>query len=164
MLSDSVFQEFAKRTPPQRRLIEAAWPALSTESKLAVIEAAIGPGYGAATPDYIVDLAQADSAEIVRYWASLHTYFRRPPKNQLDALVLGRKITPEEAARTERLEADPSELVRAAGISGGLFGPSQLTRLVAIRKANSPSTDGFAKFRGESDCCRRAERKYMRMH
>lgn len=152
MLPDSVFRELVKRTPLQKSLVEAAWPVLSTESKLAVIDAAIGPAYSAATPDYLIDLAQADSAEIVRYWASLHFYFKRPPQNQLAAQVLGGEITPEEAARTQRLEADPSELVRTAGNSGGILGLSkllekpQLTRLVTIRKASSPGTLSFAEF------------------
>jgi hypothetical protein len=152
MLSDSVFGELAKRTPLQRQLIEAAWPTLSAESKLTIIEAAIGPAYRAATPGYLIDLAQADSAEIVRYWASLHYYFKRPPENPLAAQVLGSEITQEEAARTQRLEADPSELVRTAGNSGGflnfskIFEMPQLARLVTIRKASHPATKSFAEF------------------
>jgi hypothetical protein len=145
MLPDSLYRELAKRTPLQRRLIEAAWPSLSTGSKLTVIEITTGPGYSPTTPEYVVDLAQTDSAEIVRYWASLHARFRHQPENQLVSLSSG-AITPEEAARIQRLEADPSELVRAAGSSGGLLGPSQLSRLVAIRKAYSPSTHNFADF------------------
>jgi hypothetical protein len=151
MLSESVLRELVKRTPLQRRLIEAAWPSLSTESRLAVIEAATGPGHGAVTPGYLVDLAQSDSAEIVRFWASLHAYFRRPPQNEIAAKIIG-EITPEEAARTQRLEADPSELVRTAGNSGGLLsfsklvGMPQLTRLVTIRMTGSPDTHSFAEF------------------
>lgn len=152
MLSDSVFRDLMRKAPLQKRLVEAAWPDLSTESKLAVIEAAIGPAYAAGTPNYIIDLAQADSSEIVRYWAALHGYFKRPPQNQLAARVLP-EVTPEEATRTQRLDADPSELVRAAGESGaGILGlikileVPQLTRLVTIRKASSPSTGSFADF------------------
>jgi hypothetical protein len=152
MLSDSVFKQLTKSSPLQRRLVEAAWPDLTTESKLAIIDAASGPLQ--ATPYFLIDLAQVDSAEIIRYWATVSAYFERPPSNELAQRVFkDRVIEPAQTRRTARLDSDPSELVRAAGVSTGIvsLGTSlieqpQLTRLVQIRKASSPSTDSFADF------------------
>jgi hypothetical protein len=154
MLSDAVFKQLTKSSPLQQRLVEAAWTNLTTESKLAIIDAASGPSKLRATPYFLIDLAQADSAEIIRYWATVSAYFERPPSNELAKRVFAdRVIEPAQVGRTARLDSDPSELVRAAGVSTGivslttsLIEQPQLTRLVQIRKASSPSTDSFADF------------------
>jgi hypothetical protein len=154
MLSDSVLKQLTKSSPLQQRLVEAAWPNLTTESKLAIIDAASGPAKLRATPYFLIDLAQNDSAEIVRYWATVSAYFERPPSNELAQRVFKeRVIDPAQTRRTASLDSDPSELVRSAGVSTGIvsLGKSlieqpQLSRLVQIRKASSPSTDSFADF------------------
>jgi hypothetical protein len=154
MLSDSVFRQLTKSSPLQRRLVEAAWPNLTTESKLAIIDAACGPDKLRATPYFLVDLAQNDSAEIIRYWATVSAYFERPPSNELAArFYQDRVIDPAQERRTARFDSDPSELVQAAGawtgivsIEKSLIEHPQLTRLVQLRKASSPSTDSFADF------------------
>lgn len=152
MLSDSIFKQLTKSSPLQKCLVEAAWPNLSTESKLAIIDAVSTPLR--ATPHFLVDLAQADSAEIIRYWATVSAYFERPPDNDLAKRVFAnRTVAPEQIRRTERLDSDQSDLVRAAGAPTGmvavgtsLIEQPQLTRLVQIRKASHPSTDSFADF------------------
>jgi hypothetical protein len=154
MLSDSVFKQLTKSSPLQQRLVEVAWPNLTTESKLAIIDAASGPPKLRATPYFLIDLAQNDSAEITRYWATVSAYFERPPSNELAKRVFkDRVIEPAQTRRTARLDSDPSELVRAAGVSSGILSlgtslieQSQLTRLVQIRKASTPSTDSIADF------------------
>jgi hypothetical protein len=154
MLSDSVFKQLTKSSPLQQRLVAAAWPNLTTESKLAIIDAASGQTKLRATPYFLVDLAQNDSAEIIRYWATVSAYFERPPDNEIARLVLkDRVIDPAQTQRTARLDSDPSELVRAGGVSTGIVSTGkslikqpQLSRLVQIRKATSPSTDSFADF------------------
>ena len=154
MLTDSIFKQFTKRSALQQRLVEVAWPNLTTESKLEIIEASSGPSRLRVTPYFLVDLAQNDRAEIIRYWATLSAYFERPPSNELAQRVFkDRVIEPAQTRRTARLDSDSSELVRAAGVSTGivsmgkrLIEQPQLTRLVQIRKASHPSTESFADF------------------
>src|ERR1700691_4533845 len=143
MLSDSVLKQLTKSSPLQQRLVEAAWPNLTNESKLHIIDAASGPAKLRAIPYFLIDLAQNDSAEIIRYWATVSAYFERPPSNELAQRVFkDRVIDPAQTRRTARLDSDPSELVRAAGAPTGIvsLGKSliekpQLSRLVQIRKA-----------------------------
>ena len=93
------------------------------------------------TPDFLVDLAQADSAEIVRYWATRRTYFNRREPGELTGSLASLNATPKDQLRIAKLDADPSELVRAAGAKHGillsllseLVDVPQLVRLVRIR-------------------------------
>ena len=120
MLSDQVLIELARNSPLREELITAAWPSLSTESRLEVIDAVVPPRErGSSTvPDYLLDLALSDPAPIVRYWAARSYYFRRPVLGP-DGKVVPSKIPsletpPEEYQRTARVEGDRSPLVRAA--------------------------------------------------
>ena len=52
MLSDRVLGELVQAGPLQRALVSAAWPSLSTESRLQVIAAIQGEGVLRHTPDW----------------------------------------------------------------------------------------------------------------
>jgi hypothetical protein len=158
MISDRVLMEFVRNSPLQKILLETAWPSLSVESKLGIIEGmAQQEGSSFNTPDYLVDLALSDSAQIVRYWGVRHYSFRRPnigPDGK-EKVLFGRPTPAEEIQRTARADADPSPVVRAASMEmpglgglglGNLIALPQLARLVKIRRLDRPDTDGFATF------------------
>lgn len=153
MLSDPVLVELVRESPLQKELLTAAWPSLTVESKLGVISV-VAQSQRGSTPDFLLDLAQKDPSEIVRYWATRRKLFNRRSAEDCPARFEHLLPTPEDRARVERLDADPSALVRAAGrghsdwISGlsGLVDRPQLERIVRLRNLDSPDTDGFAGF------------------
>jgi hypothetical protein len=133
MLSENVLADLARRSPSQSMLVTAAWPSLSTESRLQVIAAVQGDGASPHTPDWLLDLAMQDSAEIVRYWAARAAWFRKDRPEGLD--------------RVATAQNDPSAIVRFS-VERGLYDYDALTamsqqqRLIAIRNQD-PSLLGF---------------------
>ena len=61
MLPDSILRELLKATALQQRLLEAAWPDLSVESKLKLLASL------QYTPAYLADMALSDAAEIALF-------------------------------------------------------------------------------------------------
>lgn len=158
MLSDLVLMELARKSPLREELIRTAWPSLSTESKLDLVNAVVPPRESSSNtvPGFLLDLALSDSAAIVRYWAARSYYFNKPHLGP-DGRVNPSKFPhldprPEEYQRTARVEGDRSELVRAAasamrGIGlGELVELAQLERLIKIRALHSPATESLAEF------------------
>lgn len=78
MLSETVLEQLARPAPMQQTLVETAWPSLTAESKLQLIQSIQGTGPSPSTPGWLVDLALADPAPIVRVWAARFAYFRTP--------------------------------------------------------------------------------------
>jgi hypothetical protein len=151
MLSDKVLMELARSSPLRSELLKAAWPALSTESKLQLIDAVSTPAGSPHTPEDVGDLALNDPAPIVRYWAARFYYFRRLRVDQDGRYVGFSEPTPEEMRISAKADADDCALVQSAAKQGGIgFGNlielPQLARLVALRRASYPSTAGFAHF------------------
>jgi hypothetical protein len=145
VLPDSILREFLKATALQQKLIEAAWPAFSVESKLEVLASFEH------IPAYLTDMALSDPAEIVRFFGARHHYFRRHMRLGDLEVPESLKVSSEEIARTEKASSDPSSLVRAAvDTSGigliGLIDQPQLVRLLRIRNMDFPSTGSFAAF------------------
>jgi hypothetical protein len=150
VLSDSILMQLAKPSPLRERLIVAAWPSLSVETKLQVIDAASGPGFYSA-PGYLVDLAQADSAEIVRYWATRKALLTRVQNPDEEGVFNVEATSREAQERFARLDADPSDLVRAAEHASWIFATRlfqlpQLARLIHIRNLKNPDTSAFSEF------------------
>jgi hypothetical protein len=147
VLAENVLAELTRSGPLRPRLVSAAWPSLSTEAKLQVVTAIQGPDAGGSTPGWLLDLAQADPAAIVRYWAARGYSFRETQADWGNRDERGMPQTvpaaPSELARYERAKADPSELVRLcvdlpselSVLDGGLADVPHLQRLLVIRSA-----------------------------
>ncbi|BEP38483.1 hypothetical protein GmRootV59_54360 (plasmid) [Variovorax sp. V59] len=75
MISESVLEELTRKSPLCQPLIEAAWPDLSTESKLQLIDAMLVLNIRR-PPDWLVKLALGDAAAIVRFWGAKQAYSR----------------------------------------------------------------------------------------
>ena len=67
MLPDKVFAEFSSNTPESQLMVKLAWPSLSTESKLQLISALQTKNHY--TPTWMAELAAADQAPIVQFYA-----------------------------------------------------------------------------------------------
>jgi hypothetical protein len=109
--------DLARQSPLQPVLVRAAWPALSTESRLQIIDAVQGRGVRKHTPDWLLDLAQVDPNEIVRYWASRAADFQEKGNFELSQ--------PRDSGGFKRLPADPADLERAQRARND---PSELVR------------------------------------
>lgn len=137
MLSEQVLEQFVRRTDLQETLVRSAWPSITTESRLQLIDAILQVSIY--LPDWLLDLAQSDSAEIVRYWASRKAVFRKTIPAFCNDDGIERSAEPAELARCSRAEGDPSELVRMAASTLSTFDSSAFTaasqrqRLVALR-------------------------------
>lgn len=71
MLSSPVVAELAKRSQLRERMVRMAWPDLSTESKLVLIETINRTEASGVTPDWLLEFAiQAREPAIVRLWAA----------------------------------------------------------------------------------------------
>ena len=155
MLSDQVLTELVRSSPLREELLQTAWPSLSTESKLEVIDAVAPRRSASHLPDFLLDLALSDPEPIVRFWAARSYYFREhrtgPDGKELPSIP-GFETSPEEFQRTARAEGDRSPLVRAAtsAVRGlglmDLIDLSQLERLIKIRTRGHPDTEGVATF------------------
>lgn len=133
MLSESVLKDLASPTPLREHLVKTAWPSLSTEAKLQLIDAHrsdVPPMF-----HYLYELAASDPQPIVRYWGLRHAHL--PDPDQPDEWTRQPEL---EAAKLAR--ADSCELVRAleeinrkSGLLGTQLGElsSHTARLVAIR-------------------------------
>lgn len=169
MLSDSVLAELVRRSPLQQKLVTSAWPSLSTESRLQVVDAIQRGGGDPSTPSWLLDLAQTDSAEIVRYWAARFYLFSQRSEsntvaeqsgdggpNPLASLNAGNGTRPEEpaeAARAHAARSDSSDLVRSSAERLGFFNVSetliaapQQQRLLAIRNGDQLRFSGFIEW------------------
>lgn len=147
MLSDDVLEELTRSSVLQPDLVRLAWPAISAESKLQLIQA-IQRGVAPSTPDWLADLALKDPSPIVRFWAARYAYLPSSiPENPLIP-----SISPSECdlARWAAVQADPEPLVSAcAKCETSLLFPNNLAeytqplRLLAIRRMANPDFSGF---------------------
>ena len=151
MLSDAVIEELSRNAPLTEHLVRLAWPSLSTESKLQLI-AAHHAGVSASTPDWLADLALADPAGIVQYWALRHAYLKTKPEGEPGPLARLITVTDSDVERYDNAHALPGPVVQAAVSKVSAFNQdeeliasSQLDRLVAIRNS---STFDFASGTG----------------
>lgn len=162
MLSEKVLADLTRSSPLLPALVTAAWPSLSTESRMQVIAEVQGSGVGSATPDWLLDLAQRDSAEIVRYWAARSAYFKEEGPIDFAAgkgaggLLFNRKPPdPVDVERARRAREDSSQLVRLSVDRLGLMMDGdaltkmpQLQRLIAIRNSEHSSLSSFITWIG----------------
>jgi hypothetical protein len=145
MLPEGVLEELARDTALRQHLVEMAWPSLSTESRLQVLQAIQGVGVWVRTPSWLTKLALDDPAPVVRYWAARHTYFKNGAPEQFEDGEERELLAAshEDKALYAKAAADDSQFVRfctreyamrTGGDYMGLTSASQLERLVFIRR------------------------------
>jgi len=140
MLSENVLEHLTRKTPLREHLISTAWPSLSIESKLQVIDTLTEGGGLSVLPDWLIFLAMGDASPIVQYWGLKDAYFKIPKPD-----------LPKDSSMDFYQRASDSQqpLVKSLAAKAGMFGfehlnnASQLSRLAILRNGN---TDNFALF------------------
>lgn len=144
MLPERVLKDLLRPTPLAPHLVKSAWPSLSTEAKLQLIDSAQLGGH---TPSYILKLAAQDLHPIVRYWAIRLTELPDPdsphPWDSEDELNVAKLVQsdtdPLVAAVLRKQETGP-------GLQPSLAEGSHLARLIAIRTTDYLSFHSFVEF------------------
>lgn len=135
MLNEQVLEELVRSSPLQQRIVETAWPSLSTESRLQVIQVIQRQAFEG-TPTWLMELCIGDSAPIVRYWAARHYSFESPnPSAALSAFrgpPADNEVKLHAAAST-----DENELVRACTSEDPWETGATVSRLVFARNKGS---------------------------
>ncbi|UVE65224.1 hypothetical protein L2Y90_15515 [Burkholderia pyrrocinia] len=149
MLSENVLEELLRATPMREHLVREAWPSLTTESRLQIIQAIANQMFGA-IPDWLAMLAIEDHAPIVRYWAARSAYIKKPAaENTSDAFEFLRASTDAERKLYEKAKGDSSELVRICSERGetlsyrDLADEPQYRRLAFLRSLSTPDVRSF---------------------
>lgn len=146
MLSERVFEEMTRDTPFRQHLVEMAWSSLSVEAKLQVIQTVQIEGTRA-TPAWLTDLALADTAPVVRYWAARHTYFVAD-LNKFSFMG----ATEDDVVRHKKATEDSCELVRLCAEKDNTLTYETLTqrthlhRLAFIRNLRVASLGPFIRW------------------
>jgi hypothetical protein len=159
MLAPETLNELVRRDSGlTTSLTTAAWPALSVESKLQVVQRVSEMGPGGETPLWLVALALGDPNEIVRVWglrwATLRPSGEAVPPRGVDAEA---SLQPATNTRPSELEAslhsealaDRSALVKASARGDGTVGFNTLSamshfeRLVALRRLRTADIGSF---------------------
>jgi hypothetical protein len=152
MLADSTLEQFCRRSPLSEQLIRLAWPNLSVESKLQLIDA-LSRQHD--LPSFMANIAVTETeAPIVRHWAASRLslqFVRESQENSLSA-ALGIGTNSELIACKNRVANDSSELIRATASCSastscnGLEHSTQMERLVFIRSGQAGLFEGFVDF------------------
>lgn len=147
MLSENVLEELTRSSALQPDLVRLAWPSLSTESKLQLIQA-IQAGLTPSTPDWLADLALKDLAPIVRFWAARYAYL--PDSVPDNPLIPSIAPSEEDVGRWATVLADPEPLVSACAkcessswMPESLIEQPQSLRILTIRRLTYPDFSIF---------------------
>jgi len=135
MLSYEILEELVRATPMSEYLIKEAWPNLSTESRLQIIQTILRKHGQLDMSGWLSVLALNDEAPIVRYWAARSTIFCDPERNDQGFFV--HKLTEEDKQLYAMATIDSSELVRLCADKAISFETlstaTQFQRLVFLR-------------------------------
>jgi hypothetical protein len=149
MLSDKILEELVRDTPMSEHLVKEAWPDLSTESRLQIIQTSADLHHGY-LPTWLSVLAINDGAPIVRYWAARVTHFKKPAPEGGTLPIFLSAATDEEKQLYATAAADPSELVRLCADRGETLNyrtlntATQFQRLAFLRGLST--TPGIGAF------------------
>jgi hypothetical protein len=134
MLSEQVLDELTRNTALQQQMVVAAWPALSTESRLQVIEK-VQRNDSQGTFTWLMELCIDDPAPIVRYWAARRYPFPSGVETPTPGSLASFMAPPPENEKLlrEKALADSSPLVRACVTEGPWSTDDQLSRLLFAR-------------------------------
>ena len=149
MLAPETLNELVRRDSGlTTSLTTAAWPSLSVESKLQVVQRVSEMNPGGETPLWLVALALGDPNEIVRVWGLRWTTLRPSgeavPPAGIDAEastqpVANTRPTELEASLHSEALADRSALVRASVRGDGTVGFHALSAMSHVRTARIPA-------------------------
>jgi hypothetical protein len=149
MLSERVLDEMSRRSVLTEELVKAAWPDLSLEAKLQVIDAHHAQ-FSPSTPNWLTDLALDDKSPVVQYMALRFAYLRRPVP---EGVEIPFPPSVEDIALYRRAHAIEHPLPRAAlediPVFGGdemLLKCTQLERLALMRNKNLLALSSLADF------------------
>lgn len=169
MLQGKLLEYIVRRSPLQESLVRLAWPSLSTESRLQVVQAIQDSEVDGAAPQWLLELALDDAAAIVRFWAARNErFFDDAAKSwpnwitekMLDARLAASPMLNAYRQKASELrtkaDADPEWLVRACTRCGNaitfatLTAAPQQNRLVFLRTLEWPELSSFAEWLGEA--------------
>lgn len=152
MLSERVIEELLRDTPMREHLVKAAWPSLSVESRLQVIQIVNDLGHNY-VPFWLASLAMEDDAPIVRYWAAKSAHLKEPivdgATGAMRDLQLMLAPTPEEALLYDKVNSDSCDLVslcvaqRIGPTYETLTNEPQFRRLALLRSHSLASSGAF---------------------
>ena len=146
MLPESILEELTRHSygPVQEAVVCMAWPSLTVETKLQVLDKILPVGRTNTVPPWLMNLALRDEHTVVRFWAARRMSFAYlPTKEELFDPPLPFE-GPAQLELTRQLQQDPSEMVRSAskGLSGVSFkrleNQPQLERLLMVRHLYRP--------------------------
>lgn len=122
MLSDNILEELTRPTKLQQQLATMAWPDLAVESKLQLLDS-----QHMMMPTWLLELAWADAAAVVRFWAIRFAYLPKPQRDGTNACFKESR---------ERVLQDHEPLVRACCTNRdeGYFNYQFLTRMSALER------------------------------
>ena len=150
MLSEDILEELTRSSALQPDLVRLAWPSLSTESKLQLIQA-LQNGLTISTPNWLIDLALTDASPIVRFWAARYAYL--PESVPENPLIFSIAPSEEDVARWAVVQADPESLVSACAkcesstwLPESLIEQPQYLRILAIRRLSRPDFTNFIEW------------------
>lgn len=152
MVSESVLDELVRATALRQHLVEMAWPSLSTESKLQVIQAIQADFVSMSTPNWLLKLAIDDPEPVVRYWSARHAYFNATRPGDFDDRLMQAPASEEELELYAKASRDASIFVRCCIDSGETFdymhlsSLSQIERLLFTRRLTMPSILPFIEW------------------
>lgn len=134
MLSKQVLKELTRNTALQKEMVQAAWPSLSIESRLQVIER-VQDNDSNGKLTWLLELCIDDPAPIVRYWSARRYRFPSGVETPAAGSLAAFLPTPTETEKCLREKAlsDSSNLVRACVTEGPWDTDDQLSRLLFAR-------------------------------
>lgn len=149
MLSERVLDELSRRSALTEELVRAAWPDLSLEAKLQVIDSHHAQ-FSPTTPNWLINLTLEDESPVVRYFGLRFAYLRKPPP---EGVQLPFPPSEEDIALYHRAYAIEHPLVKAALYDVPPFGGeemllqcTQLERLAVLRNKGLASLTFLADF------------------
>ncbi|WP_454690207.1 hypothetical protein [Achromobacter aloeverae] len=159
MLSESVIEELLRDAPMREHLVQTAWPDLSVESRLQIIQIISDAGHNF-VPTWLAALAMEDDAAIVRYWAAKSAYLKAPIDNAATGVMRDFELmfapTPEESRLYDKVKNDECELVRIRterGVGSSyetLTEEPQVRRLALIRVHSRTNSRAFFEWLGHA--------------
>ncbi|MDB5823672.1 MAG: hypothetical protein JWR21_2376 [Herminiimonas sp.] len=155
MLDEQSLEFLARDAPLRQQVVELAWPSLTVESKLQIINA-IQNGPFKTTPTWLMQMCMDESAPLVRYWAARFYTFADEHDRVWPAHLSGLNLPPTPRWEKElraKAAADSSELIRACVSKTPWDNNAQFERLVLARNRgtlnwvhglNKAFDDGFS--------------------
>jgi hypothetical protein len=138
MLTEQIFEELTRNTPLREQLITAAWPGLSVESKLQIIQYLVTNMQS--PPDWLTYIATNDDSAIVKFWSLKDADLQKPDSEKTKNSGMD--------FYNSAIESN-EPIVKTLATNLGLYGfehmneATQLARLIHIRFGGSQNLSLF---------------------